>query len=364
MRVLRRGFGAAIENRGRVRVFPTQEPFWGSLSEILNPAAHVFEEAGRKWGSTAAAAIASRSFREMLEEADAEPRVQAQATALRGLYLADPEDLSALVVVEQVADGNPGREPIYRVEGGADRLVYALQEDSGCRVDLRHVVRSVEQDDAAVAVSIEGPGGRRATAKAEYLISTVPAPIVLDWSFSPGLSDVQRLAFESLSYGPATKVVMRFSKRWWRRPGRPRAFGTNLPIGAVWESGEEQSKAALMTLLAGGTASASLKAILSKDGVSGVTTRLRWLGGSVREKPEFVTVSWEDDPWSRGGYAVFGPAFDPGLRDALARGAGRVLFAGSHTSRDFQGYMNGAVESGLRAADEVASLERLHAPRR
>jgi monoamine oxidase len=35
-----------------------------------------------------------------------------------------------------------------------------------------------------------------------------------------------------------------------------------------------------------------------------------------------------------------------------------VLFAGEHTSLRWQGYMNGAVESGLRAAAEAAVVAR------
>ena len=96
-----------------------------------------------------------------------------------------------------------------------------------------------------------------------------------------------------------------------------------------------------------------------RDGIAGVTTRLRWLGGRVREKPDYVSVSWEDEPWSRGAYGVFGPGFDPALRDLLGRGTARIVFAGDHTSREFQGYMNGAVESGLRAASEISHLHRL-----
>jgi monoamine oxidase len=70
-------------------------------------------------------------------------------------------------------------------------------------------------------------------------------------------------------------------------------------------------------------------------------------------------VSWENDPWARGGYAFFDPGYKPALRDSLARPFGRIFFAGEHTSVRWQGYMNGAVESGLRAADEVAATERL-----
>ena len=70
-------------------------------------------------------------------------------------------------------------------------------------------------------------------------------------------------------------------------------------------------------------------------------------------------VTWEDDPWSRGGYAVFDPSYGPHLRAWLARPAGRIVFAGEHTSLRWQGYMNGAIESGKRAAAEVRALSPL-----
>jgi monoamine oxidase len=67
-------------------------------------------------------------------------------------------------------------------------------------------------------------------------------------------------------------------------------------------------------------------------------------------------VSWEDDPFARGGYAFLDPDFDTELRPWLARPCNRIVFAGEHTSVRWQGYMNGAVESGRRAAAEIAAL--------
>ena len=93
------------------------------------------------------------------------------------------------------------------------------------------------------------------------------------------------------------------------------------------------------------------------DGDQGVVAQLSWLGRPARLQARAI-VAWEEDPWARGGYAVFGPRFDPSLRPWLARPAGRVLFAGEHTSGEWQGYMNGAIESGLRAAAEVRALVR------
>jgi len=65
-------------------------------------------------------------------------------------------------------------------------------------------------------------------------------------------------------------------------------------------------------------------------------------------------VRWNDDPWVGGGSAVFDPEFDPRGRDLLAQPDGRVSFAGEHTSIRWQGYVNGAVESGQRAAAEAS----------
>jgi monoamine oxidase len=84
---------------------------------------------------------------------------------------------------------------------------------------------------------------------------------------------------------------------------------------------------------------------------------MNWLGKPSRLLASRAVV-WETDPWARGGYAFYHPGFDPRLRAWLPRPAGRVLFAGEHTSEEWQGYMNGAVESGRRAAAEVRALTR------
>jgi monoamine oxidase len=363
VRVLRRGFGLAIDVQRRMRVLTRQRELWKALTAALEPAAKAFDAAGRSWSSSEAAAIARRSVRDMLLAARASPRSHAHATAMRGLVLAEPEELAALVMVEETLEGDdPSRVPIYRIEGGADRLATALRDDAKCRLDLRHRVRAVEQLGDHVEVTIESSSGRRARARADYLIAAVPSPLLGDWHFTPALGDMQREAFSLLRFGPATKAVLRFDTRWWRQPGRPRAFATNLPVGAVWETAEDQRKAPLLTLLAGARASGELTEILRREGAAGVTRRLRWLGGGTKEPASVQAVTWEDDPWARGGYEYFHKGFDPALRDSLSRAHGRVLFAGAHTSRDHQGYMNGAVESGQRAAGEVERLRQLLTP--
>ena len=159
-----------------------------------------------------------------------------------------------------------------------------------------------------------------------------------------------------LKYGRATKTLLQFSKHFWRKPG-PRAFGSPLPFGAVWDGNEEQrGRSGILSLLAGGGASDATQAIVAKHGARGLSDALDWLGAKGSELTATKQIVWEQDPYARGGYAYFDPGFDPALRSWLARPAGRLFFAGEHTSIKWQGYMNGAVESGRRAAAEVAAV--------
>jgi monoamine oxidase len=356
-RILLRGFGLVVRLDGRTRVYARQTPLWKKFSDAFEPHVQALKSANLALHSAAAASIARRSVMDVLNDAKAGASVKALAVALRNLYVAEPDGLSALVTTQEVlAGGDPTHIAMYRIVGGNDRLVSALVENSQCRIDRHHVVRMIRHQDDEVRVTVDGPGRRRASVAADAVVVAVPVPLLRELVFEPSLSDAQRLAFDSLSVGAATKALLRYSSPWWRKPGLPRAFGTNLPIGAVWDSAEEQRGAAILTLLAGANAAGELRRLLSAREPTRVTGELSWLNQGSRERPRVRAFSWDRYRWARGAYEYFSPRFDPALQPLLGRGAGRVLFAGAHTSRDFPGYMNGAVESGVRAADEVAQL--------
>jgi monoamine oxidase len=356
--ILLRGFGLAVVDRTRVKVMDSQAPAWEQFSRIFQSRADALESVNGEWVSSAAAVIARQSIKSVLDEANATSTTHAHATGLRNFWMADPDEMSALIATALVVDGDPSRTAMYHIVGGNDQLVEALAKSARCEIKRRHIVRAVEWEDGGARVRVEGPSGRVAVARADYVVLAMPVALLRDVKFRPALPPMQQDAIQSLDTGHGTKVILRYSAPWWRRPGRPRAYGTNLAIGAVWDASEAQPGAALLTLLGGGRASAGLQRLLAEQGAPGIARQLRWLG-STSEIPHVHAVTWENDPWARGAYAYFSPRFDPALRPLLARAAGRVFFAGCHTSREYQGYMNGAVESGLRAAEEIAAVNRL-----
>jgi monoamine oxidase len=361
VQVAKSGFGLALGVEGALRVSSGQQAVWRALARVLRSPLAAYKKSGCDWNSTAAATIAKTSLADALDSADVTPDIRAAAEALRGFYLADPDRLSSLVLIDQlIAGGNPGDATMYRVQGGNDRLVDALAGHLRGGVSLRQAVRAVSQHARGVRLSIESAAGEISELEAQYAVIALPAPHAVSCHFAPPMPAHQLQALKSLRSGAATKLSLRFEDPWWRRKGRPNAFGSNLAIGAIWETAEEQD-AAVLTCLAGASASTALQTLFEAEGVDGLVAQLSWLGRPTPAKLIGPPVCWEKEPWSRGGYAIVTPEFDPRLAAALASSHGRLVFAGEHTSRRWQGFMNGAVESGLRAANEIDVMEELRA---
>lgn len=351
VRVLRGGFSHRIlGDDGEYHISRTRP--WTELERILAPLLQRYRRAGGDSASDDVREIAALSVREWLRRQRAPPALHSMADALRGFFLADPDDLSVLPLIEQiVSGGSPAQVEMYRVEGGADRLVDALARAGGARLLLRHHLTAVAQATDRIVATVVDEGGHQQQLEADAAVIALPASTLADVAIAPSLPDDQWRAIRTLRYGCATKVVLHSTSDPFRGR-RARAFATDTPIGAVWYS----SNGAL-TFLAGGSASRGLKA-RAERGSHAILADLCWLGVRSDSVPNGVVyaATWEDDRWARGGYAYLDPGFDPALRAQLSRRAGRLVFAGEHTSSRWQGYMNGAVESGVRAAGEILDL--------
>lgn len=357
VRILREGFdyygpGA----RGKRRVHLGQRSL-ATVGRLLKPEIEDFKLSEGRWDGAVGARLARTSVWEWLETARVPAEFKAAMRGFRGFFLADPEDLSLLPLVEQFAEwGAPGRGRIFRIPGGNDLLATRLAKRLRGSLLLDSMVRRVRQRKGGVTVTVDDRAGRRSEIAADYFVCALPASTASEVVFEPGLPAPQHDAIAHLRYGCATRLLLQFDRRFWKKPGRPLAFGSDLPTGAVWDGNEQQKgPRGILSFVAGGRASKEMQEILARDGEAGVVRHIEWLG-----KPSAPlasrTIVWEDDPWARGGYAYFDPAFDPLWRGWLARPSGPIVFAGEHTSIKYQGYMNGAIESGLRAAAEIAAM--------
>ena len=361
-RILRSGWAEVRTNgSGRTRIVSRGVASgWERVDRSLAELVERYRLAERRWDSPIATELAKRSVTEWLNDTRADEDLRHTATALRGFFLADPDELSLLSLVDQFAsDAQLVGHPIYRIEGGNDRLAAALAVALGGRIHLGTELTAVSQRGSGVRASLRH--NRTASQiQADYLLFALPAPLLRRIPVTPALPKQQHEAIATLAYGRVTKTLLQFSNRFWRKPGRPRAFGSSLPLGAVWDGNEEQrGRPGILALMAGGSASDATAALTSKEGPPGLAKMLDWLSPSRAELMSCHQTTWDTEAWSRGGYAFFDPAYDPALRAWLARPCGRLFFAGEHTSFAWQGYMNGAIETGRRAAAEIDAAHRL-----
>jgi len=332
---------------------------WERLSKALERVSRPYVLAERRWDSPITSELARQSVAAWLDTANADAELRATARGLRGFFLADPEELSLVALVDQFSEEErPVVRGMYRIEGGNDRLPAALAKPLGDRLHLNTDVVAVAHRGKVVRVTVKHARAQ-SHINCDYVLFALPATTMRRIPIMPSLPVPQHDAIANLKYGRATKTLLQFSKRFWRVADRPRAFGSPLPFGAVWDGNEEQrGTPGILSLLAGGSASDATQSIVAKEGPQGLAHALEWLGSTQAALTASRQIIWEHDPLARGGYAYFDPGFDPELRAWLARPCGRLFFAGEHTSLKWQGYMNGAVESGRRAAAEIAAVHR------
>jgi monoamine oxidase len=359
--ILNRGFGYYGPDRaGRLRL---QSMFAGSrdIQAPLDALTRDYRLAEQRWDGALARRLAGMSVEDWVRSlpnarrADQAQYLLERLRAFRGLFLADPETLSLLALVDFfAADPFGGDGVMYRIAGGNDRLATAIARSLRRPVLLNTALRAVRTRGRRIVATVESVTGRDRL-EAEFCVITLPPPPLSEIAFDPPLPAMRRRAIRQTRLGPATRLLLQFETRFWRR-GRPSLIGTNQSIGAVWDGNEEQARRpGILSCVAGGGASAGLQTLLEREGPHGAVRHLTWLGHPTRLLHARAIV-WERDRWAGGGYVMYPAGFDPALREPAGLPAGRVLFAGEHTSFRWQGYLNGAVESGQRAAAEIHAL--------
>jgi monoamine oxidase len=290
---------------------------------------------------------------------------QMAADFVRGFYLADPATASSLALARLTRGlEEVGGDAVSRAVGGyAGVLAPLLRTLRARRADLRlsTVVEEIGWRRGRVEIRARGAaGGRLPPVAGDAAIVTLPVPMLRGDGvrFRPALAEKRRAA-AALEMGPVVKVLLRFRRALWDETG-PRALGflhvPGAPVPVLWTLAPVRAPVLVgwaggphARRLAGRPPAAALLAALESAarGLGRATGELEAAldGGAV--------VDWGADPFAGGGYAVF-PVGSDGAAEALARSVeGTLFFAGEATSAALAGTVEGAIQSGERAARDV-----------
>ncbi|MFZ9881490.1 MAG: FAD-dependent oxidoreductase [Phycisphaerales bacterium] len=208
---------------------------------------------------------------------------------------------------------------------------------------------------------------------ADHVVLTLPFTVLRTVALSPslGLSADKRRAIDELGYGLNAKTMIGFTSEPWRGAGCSGSIYSDLPnLQTSWETNAINADAtrAILTDYAGGDRGGALGGVPLQQAVGAFLGDLdavipgaaaaarRSSGNSVLA----ARAHWPSNSLSRGSYTCYRPGQFTGVAGLEAQAAGRVKFAGEHTDSfySWQGFMEGACLSGLRAADEVLDEAR------
>ena len=319
------------------------------ISEVGNP---------RKpnWPSQALSEIDVMSLQQLLSDLGAsDGAIDIIASSQLGLLGFGLDSFSAMdgVVTEAIAPS----EIFYEIVDGNDQLASKLKKKVKKQFRKSAVVKRIEQNQTSVTVTFETPDGIESII-ADRVICTLPFPILKDIEVTPAFSEDKQRAINELKLTPVTRTFLQFRARVWEQAGLSGYGLTDLPIQNTYSPTLTQGgKRGILVSYAGGQRAINLSAMSESDRQSFVLQRMGGLFSGLGNAFESgLSQVWHEDPWARGAFAYFEPGQMSTLLPISQRPEGRVHFAGEHTSA-WHGWMNGALESGNRAAEEVNDAE-------
>jgi monoamine oxidase len=245
----------------------------------------------------------------------------------------------------------------FILAGGNDRLPEGMAERLSRPVRYGVEVTAVEDTGSGVRVTGRtGDGGE--TFEADRAICTVPLGVLRDLGVTPRMPGAKRRAISEIPYLGNTRTFLQVDRCFWYDEGVTGTAWTDLPILEVGrqplsEVGGPDARIVLESHVRG-SAGAELGRLPESEIVELTLTHMEKVHPGIREHVESTAVkAWNEDPYARGGHTSWpAPGDVTAHLEPLQSPHGRIHFAGEHTSI-LRGTMEGALRSGIRAANEV-----------
>ncbi len=274
---------------------------------------------------------------------------------------ARPEEMSALSLIKSHLRQSTFSEVQNegRIFGGNDQLPKAFARRLADKILYRRAVQKIAHSTDGAEVWFE-EDGKLQSLRTPKLVIALPFKILREIEIAPSFSESKMNCISTLGYGHVMKIAMQYKKRFWDEPESigQRVF-TDTHLRRIYHMSVDQPgpRGILMSF----TSAADAEYLGKLPEEERVKIALAEVTKLWPEAPNFwegaVTKYWNEDPWIKGSYSFTAKGQEQNFLELAAKLEGCVHFAGEHTS-PFRASMNGAIESGVRAADEIKSTQR------
>jgi monoamine oxidase len=245
----------------------------------------------------------------------------------------------------------------YHVRGGNDQIPNRLADALAGQITLGSQLTAIRRNATGTfALTFQdGSGARSVTA--DHVVLTLPFSMLRDVNYSKaGFERLKVTAIKELAMGTNSKLHLQFTRRHWETLASNGDTFADTGYQNSWDVTRGQpGTAGILVDYTGGTIGASFGKGTSAERAQQFLTQIEpVLPGLSKFWNGLSTVDfWPAYPWTKGSYSYWKVGQYTKFSGMEGRRQGNCHFAGEHTSQDFQGYLNGAVETGERAAGEI-----------
>jgi monoamine oxidase len=290
------------------------------------------------------------------------------SAATEAIFGGEPPELSLLYTLFYIAaSGNEqnvgtfernfntgGGAQEQRFVGGAQEIALRVANGLEGRVLLGRPATRIVQTADGVTVYAD-----RFKVRAQLVVVAIPPTLAGRIAYDPILPARRDQLTQRMPQGTLMKLEAIYDRPFWRNAGlNGQAVSEIGPVKATFDtSPADGSRGIMMGFIGGREARTWEERTAAERRTAALQNFADFFGPAALSPQEVVEINWSAEQWNRGcPVAVLGPGALTEFGDVLRQPVGRIHWAGTETATYWNGYMDGAVRSGERAASEVLAL--------
>ncbi|HMQ07385.1 MAG TPA: FAD-dependent oxidoreductase [Saprospiraceae bacterium] len=262
-------------------------------------------------------------------------------------YIKSGKDLNVLFNIE-------GGAQQHRIKGGMGAVVDGIAKSFSSSIHLNHAVRSILKSGEGYQVNSD-----KVAFNCQRIILAIPPTLWSSIQFEPDLPTLKFQVMQRMPMGTVIKYYAMYKEPFWRKEGLSGIAVTDptFPFQTVFDNTEPGAQGGKLMAFSIANRARALQIFDPEKRKETIIKHLATLFGDQANFPtHFVEQCWSTERWSRGCYAGMKTTGAwTAFKDILSQKVGGIHFAGTETSPIWNGYIEGAILSGKRAALEVVN---------
>lgn len=286
--------------------------------------------------------------------------------AVQSVFAAEPRDISLLHLLFYVHSGGSLNELVSVTRGaqetrfhkGAQAVSQAMAAALGEHLLLQAPVYAINQDEQGVHVVSD-----TLAVHAQHVVVAIPPTLAGRIHYDPILPIERDQLTQRMPMGSIIKAHCIYDTPFWREEHLSgQVTSDSGPVRITFDNSPESgTPGVLMGFIDADDARIWSRRSIEERKAAVLDCFVRYLGEKARTPREYIEQNWGAEEFSRGCYVAYMPTgVWSAYGEALRAPIGRIHWAGTETATVWNGYMDGAVQSGERAATEVLAALSTH----